>query len=89
MSTVSETIHPQRVCREVLPLIRREVSGTTLTICGSLPNVRVKSLVKNSRCDCHRAGSRRAAFTCRERASRWCHYGSREASRTNYWKQWR
>src|SRR5271166_3706381 len=31
-------------CREVLPLIRREVSGTTLTICGSRPNVRVKSL---------------------------------------------
>jgi sugar transferase (PEP-CTERM/EpsH1 system associated) len=33
-------------CREVLPLIRREVSGTTLTICGSRPNVRVKSLAR-------------------------------------------
>jgi len=33
-------------CREVFPLIRREVSGTTLTICGSRPNVPVKSLAR-------------------------------------------
>lgn len=33
-------------CRDVLPLIRRELPGVTLTICGSRPDARVKALAR-------------------------------------------
>jgi sugar transferase (PEP-CTERM/EpsH1 system associated) len=33
-------------CRDVLPLIRREVPRTTLTICGARPNARVRALAR-------------------------------------------
>lgn len=33
-------------CREVLPLIRRELPGATLTICGARPDARVRALAR-------------------------------------------
>ena len=75
-------------CRDVLPLIRRELPGVTLTICGSRPDARVKALARIPGVTVTgRVPDVRPYL--RGRASRWCRCGSPGESRTSCSKRWR